>query len=810
MDENRDAPPSLEESRPPVALSEQDVDGRPWPIMTAATSTDGPAVMVRHAMATDPVCGMTLDPATSRHRFAHGDATFHFCCAGCRTKFAADPQKYLAPKEAEPAALGVTFTCPMHPEIRKVGPGSCPICGMALEPMAISANPVANPELADIKQRFWIGLALTTPVFVLEMGGHLSGLNLHHLIAPALANWLEFVLATPVVLWAGRSFFERGWDSLVLRSLNMFTLIALGTSAAWLYSMVATLAPGMFPAGFRGGDGSVAVYFEAAAVITVLVLLGQVLELRARAQTGSAIRALLNLAPKTARRIAADGTDQEIALDLVHPGDRLRVRPGDSIPVDGVVLDGGSAVDESMVTGEAMPLTKHSGDRVVGGTVNGTGAMIMRAERVGAETVLARIVGMVAEAQRSRAPIQRLADTVAGWFVPAVIVSALAAFIAWAVWGPAPALAYALIAAVSVLIIACPCALGLATPMSIMVGIGKGAGVGVLIRSAEALERLERVDTLVVDKTGTLTEGKPRVTAIVPTDGWTDSGILMAAAVLERASEHPLAAAIVAAARERGLAVAEPGHFRSITGKGVTGMVDGRHMALGNRGLMQDLGIALGELEIRAEALRGDGATALYIAIDGGPAGIIAVADPIKLTTADALDRLRAQGIRIVMLTGDTRTTADAVARRLDIAQVEAEVLPEDKQAVIRRLRAAGHVVAMAGDGVNDAPALAAADVGIAMGTGTEVAMASAGVTLVKGDLLGIARAITLSRATMRNIRQNLFFAFVYNAVGIPVASGVLYPAFGILLSPVVAALAMSLSSVSVIGNALRLRGLRL
>ena len=780
----------------------EDVDGGPPPAMTGDATT-GVAVK-------DPVCGMTVDPATARHRFDHGGAVFHFCSAGCRTKFVADPNKYLTPKEPEAAPSGAVYTCPMHPQIRQIGPGSCPICGMALEPVAITAEAEPNPELADMQRRFWISVVLTVPVFVLEMGGHVPWLGLHRFIEPGVANWVELVLATPVVLWGGAPFFQRGWNSLVRRSLNMFTLIALGTGASWLYSMIATLAPGIFPDGFRGMGGSVAVYFEAAAVITVLVLLGQVLELRARAQTGGAIRALLNLAPKTARRVTDSGADEEISLELVQPGDRLRVRPGDSVPVDGEVVDGGSAVDESMVTGESMPVAKRAGDRVIGGTVNGTGALVMRAERVGSETVLARIVAMVADAQRSRASIQRLADVVAGWFVPAVIAAAVLAFAVWAVWGPPPALAYALIAAVSVVIIACPCALGLATPMSIMVGIGKGAGAGVLIRSAEALERLEKVNTLVVDKTGTLTEGKPAVTAVVPVGAWTDGDLLSLAAGLERASEHPLAAAIVRAAQERGLAVTEPGDFQSITGKGVTGTVGGRSVALGNLGLMQDVGVAPGELEAKAEALRGDGATALYLAVDGGLAGVIAVADPIKPSAMDALRELRARDIRIVMLTGDNRTTANAVARQLGIDEVEAEVLPEDKHAVIERLKQAGRVVAMAGDGVNDAPALAAADVGIAMGTGTEVAMASAGVTLVKGDLLGIARAITLSRAIMRNIRQNLFFAFIYNVVGVPIAAGVLYPAFGILLSPVVAALAMSLSSVSVIGNALRLRGLRL
>jgi P-type Cu+ transporter len=762
-------------------------------------SHHGPVAEADADTVTDPVCGMPVDPATSRHRHVHDGATFHFCCDGCRQKFAADPDRYLTPREAPPAGTAALYTCPMHPEVRQIGPGSCPICGMALEPLTVSAVTEANPELADMTRRLWIGAALAVPVAALDM------------IPLAFdTNWLQLVLATPVVVWAGWPFFRRGWDSLLRRSLNMFTLIALGTGAAWVYSVVATLAPELFPAGFHAADGSVAVYFEPAGVITVLVLLGQVLELRARERTGGAIRALLNLAPRTARRITSAGDDEEIALDRVHPGDRLRVRPGDAVAVDGVVLDGGSTVDESMVTGESMPVAKRTGDRVIGGTVNGTGSFVFRAERVGAETMLARIVAMVAEAQRSRAPIQRLADVVAGWFVPAVIAIALLAFAAWAIWGPPPALAYGLIAAVSVLIIACPCALGLATPMSIMVGVGKGAGAGVLIRSAEALERLEKVDTLVLDKTGTLTEGRPRVVAVVPVGAWSEADLLAAAASLERASEHPLAAAIVAAAIERGIALVEPVGFRSVTGKGVSGEVNGQPVALGNAGLMRDLGIPPDQLETKADPLRRDGATALYLAIGTHPAGVIAIADPIKPTTPEALLRLRALGLRIVMLTGDNRATADAVARRLNIAEVVAEVLPADKHALIRRLREDGRVVAMAGDGVNDAPALAAADVGIAMGTGTEVAIASAGVTLVKGDLGGIVRAIALSRSTLRNIRQNLFFAFIYNAIGVPVAAGVLYPAIGLLLSPVIAALAMSFSSVSVIGNALRLRGLRL
>ncbi len=774
----------------------------------------GPAAPPTNAnLVTDPVCGMRVDPATSRYRLDRDGRTFHFCSAGCRTKFEAGPGKYLRPAAAVvPAAPreGIIYTCPMHPQIRQTGPGTCPICGMALEPLEVAAEAGPNPELIDMRRRFWIGLALTIPVFALEMGGHLPLFGRLHFGPPALSNWIQLVLATPVVLWAGWPFFQRGWASLVSRHLNMFTLIALGTGASWLYSVVATLAPGVFPQGFRGMGGAVAVYFEAAAVITVLVLLGQVLELRAREQTGGAIRALLNLAPRTAWRLKDTGEDEEIPLAAVQVGDRLRIRPGDGVPVDGVVLEGRSAVDESMVTGESLPVEKAPGERVIGGTVNGTGALVMRAERVGSDTMLSGIVAMVAEAQRSRAPIQRLADTVAGWFVPAVIAVAVLAFIGWAVWGPAPALAYALIAAVSVLIIACPCALGLATPMSIMVGVGKGAGAGVLIKSAEALERMERVDTLVVDKTGTLTEGKPRVVAIVPASGLSEAEVLSLAASLERSSEHPLAAAVTAAARDRGLALQNAAEFGSLTGKGVTGTVGGRRVALGNARLMADLGVNPGDLAARADDLRRDGATALFLAVDGGPGGILAVADPVKRTTPDALAALRAEGIRIVMLTGDNRTTAEAVARRLGIQAVEADVLPEDKNRIVRKLRAEGKVVAMAGDGVNDAPALAEADVGMAMGTGTEVAIQSAGVTLVKGDLAGIARARALSRATMRNIRQNLFFAFIYNMVGVPIAAGVLYPALGVLLSPVIAALAMALSSVSVIGNALRLRTVRL
>jgi Cu+-exporting ATPase len=694
----------------------------------------------------------------------------------------------------------------MHSQIRRDAPGNCPICGMTLEPLVVTAQAPPNDELRDMTRRLWIGAVLALPVFTLEMGGHIPALGLHRLVPLSIATWVEFVLSTPVVLWAGWPFFERAWASVVNRSLNMFSLIALGTGSAYLYSVVATLAPGIFPAGFRGMDGTVAVYFEAAAIITVLVLLGQVLELRAREQTGGAIRALLNLAPKTARRISKDGDDEDVSLAQVQVGDRLRVRPGDGVPVDGVVLEGAGAVDESMVTGESMPAAKIAGDTLIGGTVNGTGSLVMRADKVGADTMLSRIVAMVAEAQRSRAPIQRLADTVAGYFVPAVLVAAVIAFIAWAIWGPAPALAFALIAAVSVLIIACPCALGLATPMSIGVAVGKGASAGVLVKSAEALERMEEVDVLVVDKTGTLTEGRPKVTAMVAAGDTSEAEMLRFAASLERPSEHPLAAAIIAAAKERGIEVSEPTNFASATGKGVSGEVGGRHAALGNAKLMHDLAVESGDLMKKADELRADGATALFLAVDGKIAGVIAIADPIKATTAAALERLRADGMRVVMLTGDNLTTAQAVAKKLGITDVEADVLPEDKHRIVTGFKSKGHVVAMAGDGVNDAPALAAADVGIAMGTGTEVAIQSAGITLVKGDLAGIARARTLSQLTMRNIRENLVFAFAYNVIGIPIAAGVLYPAFGILLSPMIAALAMSFSSVSVIANALRLR----
>jgi len=768
----------------------------------------------------DPVCGMVVHSATAKNRAEHDGQTYYFCCGGCKAKFMADPGQYLKPTATPapsapsapntPVAQGTIYACPMHPQIRGSEPGNCPICGMTLEPEGIPEAEGTSPELKDMTRRFVIGAVLATPIFVLEMGGHLRLLNLDHFVSMAASMWIQFALATPVVLWCAWPFFQRAWASILNRSPNMFTLIALGVGASYLYSLVATLAPGLFPAGLRQHGGLIPVYYEAAAVVTVLVLLGQVLELRAREKTGGAIRALLKLAPKTARRLRADGTDEEVPLDEVHVGDRLRVRPGEAVPVDGAVAEGASAVDESMVTGESMPVEKSVAAKVIGGTINGTGALVITAEKIGADTMLSRIVHMVAEAQRSRAPIQRLVDVVAAWFVPAVMASAALAFAAWMIWAPAPALGLAVVAAVSVLIIACPCALGLATPMSIMVGVGKGASAGVLIKNAEALERFEKVDTLVVDKTGTLTEGKPRVTAVVAAAGFDEATVLSLGASLEKSSEHPLAAAILVAAAERKLTLQDVTDFASITGKGVTGTSGGRRVAVGNAALLKDRGVPGADLESRAEALRKDGATALFVAVDDKPAGIIAVADPIKATTMAALDALRSEGIRIVMLTGDNRTTAQAVAGKLGITEVEADVLPDQKNAIVRRLKSEGRVVAMAGDGVNDAPALAEADVGIAMGTGTDVAMQSAGLTLVKGDLAGIARGRALSRATMRNIRENLVLAFVYNVVGIPLAAGVLYPAFGLLLSPIIAAAAMSLSSVSVIGNALRLRMARI
>jgi P-type Cu+ transporter len=695
----------------------------------------------------------------------------------------------------------------MHAQIRQDHPGNCPICGMTLEPEVAAEATGPNAEFIDMTRRLWVAVALSVPVFVLAMGAHLT--DLHALLPEALSNWIQLALATPVVLWAGWPFFERGWASVRNRSLNMFTLIAMGIGVAWAYSVVATVAPGLFPPEFRGMGGAVAVYFEAAAVITTLVLLGQVLELRAREQTGGAIRALLDLAPKIARLVHADG-DEEIALDAVKIGDRLRVRPGEKVPLDGQVVEGRSAVDESMLTGESMPVGKSVGDKVIGGTLNQSGAFVMRADKIGRDTVLSQIVQMVAQAQRSRAPIQRLADQVSGWFVPLVIAVAIAAFVAWAIWGPEPRMAYGLVAAVSVLIIACPCALGLATPMSIMVGVGRGAQAGVLIKNAEALERLEKVDTVVVDKTGTLTVGKPTVVALKPAPGVNEETLLKYAASLERESEHPLASAIVRAAADRGLGLATVEGFESVSGKGVTGAIDGRKVALGNRAQMQAAGIDVSALEAAADALRRDGATAIFAGLDGKAAGVIAVADPIKATTPDAVRALKEAGVRVVMLTGDNRATAEAVARKLGVGEIEAEVLPQDKGKVVERLRKEGRVVAMAGDGVNDAPALAAADVGIAMGTGTDVAIESAGVTLLGGDLGGIVAARRLSQATMRNIRQNLLFAFIYNAAGVPIAAGVLYPALGLTLSPMIAAAAMALSSVSVVGNALRLRSFRL
>lgn len=759
--------------------------------------------------AIDPVCGMRVDASTAKYRAEHDQQTYYFCSAHCRGKFVAAPDTYLTSKsptgESTPGAI---YTCPMHPEIRQAGPGSCPICGMALEPAEVSLSAEPSAELTDMTRRFWIGLMLTAPVFILEMGGHLIGLA--HLVSPQTSNWLQMSLATPVVWWAGWPFFVRGWQSIGNRALNMFTLIAMGTGVAWIYSIVATVAPDLFPDAFRSSDGSVAVYFEAAAVITVLVLLGQVLELRARERTSGAIKALLNLSPTTARRLDDVDREEEIGLDQVAAGNRLRVRPGDRVPVDGKVIEGSSNIDESMVTGESMPVRKQPGDQVVGGTINGQGSFVMRAEKVGRDTMLAQIVRMVSQAQRSRAPIQRLADIVAGWFVPAVILIAILAFAAWSVLGPPPAMAYALIAAVSVLIIACPCALGLATPMSIMVGVGRGATAGVLIKNAEALERMEKIDTIVIDKTGTLTEGKPRVTAIRAAGNIGENELLRLAASLEQGSEHPLAAAIVAAARERSIVLAKATGFDSPTGKGVLGNVDGHRIVLGNTKFLAELNIDTRVLEAQADELRQHGATVIFVAVDGAIAGIFAIADPVKESTPAAIDALHADGIRIVMLTGDNRTTAEAVARQLGIDEVEAEVLPDQKAAVVTRLREQGRVVAMAGDGVNDAPALATADVGIAMGTGTDVAIESAGITLLRGDLLGIVRARRLSEATMRNIRQNLFFAFIYNTAGVPIAAGVLYPFFGILLSPVFAAAAMSLSSVSVIVNALRLRATKL
>ncbi|HYO86597.1 MAG TPA: heavy metal translocating P-type ATPase [Dermatophilaceae bacterium] len=773
----------------------------------------------------DPVCGMQIDPSTELTVEHHGQ-TYRFCSQHCRARFQAIPDRYTTRQGGHTTAQAGTsthapgappaeplegqdakWTCPMHPEIRRPDPGSCPICGMALEPATVTADTGRSHELVDMTRRFWIGAALSVPIVLLEMGGHFIDW-VHRLVPPTVSVWAQLVLATPVVLWAGWPFFVRGWASVRNRNLNMFTLIAMGTGVAWLFSVVATISPGIFPASFRsgGGTGTVDVYFEAAAVITVLVLLGQVLELRAREQTSGAIKALLDLSPKTARRITADGADQEVPLDHVQIGDRLRVRPGEAVPVDGTVQEGRSAVDESLVTGESMPVTKSSGDTVIGGTINQSGGLVMNAEKIGRDTMLARIVAMVADAQRSRAPIQRMADKVAGIFVPAVIAAAVIAFAAWALVGPDPKLAHALIVAVAVLIIACPCALGLATPMSIMVGVGRGAGLGVLIKNAEALELLEKVDTLVVDKTGTLTEGRPSLTQIVPAGDHDKDELLRLAAGVERASEHPLAQAIVEAANTRGISLPDVQDFDSPAGRGVIGTVDGRTLTLGSADFLSSHSIDTTGLQPQADQLRGDGATVIYIGVDGAVAGLFAIADPVKATTPEALKALREEGMEVVMLTGDNRVTAQAIARTLGIKRIEAEVLPDHKSDIVTTLRDEGRVVAMAGDGINDAPALAAADVGFAMGSGTDVAMESAGVTLLKGDLNGIVRARRLSQRTMRNIRQNLIFAFIYNVAGIPIAAGVLYPFFGLLLSPIIAAAAMALSSVSVISNALRLR----
>ena len=813
-------------------------------------SKASPAATAAPAHAKDPVCGMSVDPQKARASLVHDGVTYYFCCPGCRDKFQADPAKYLQKKEQAPAPAGPKaggiYTCPMDPEVRQEGPGSCPKCGMALEPETITAPatrteyvcpmhpeivrdepgdcPIcgmaleprtatieeANPELDDMTRRFWASTALVLPVFVLAMGADLAPQFAARLISGQVLHWVEFALATPVVLWGGWPFFVRGWNSVVNRHLNMFTLIALGVSIAWIYSTVATLVPGIFPASLQMPDGTVAVYFEAAAVIVALVLVGQVMELRARSRTGAAIKMLLGLAPNTARIVRSDGREEDIGLDQVCPGDRLRVRPGEKVPVDGTVDEGSSTIDESMVTGEPIPVEKHAGDRVIGATVNGTGSLLMRAEKVGADTLLAQIVRMVSEAQRSRAPIQRLADVVAGYFVPAVVLASVIAFVVWALWGPEPRLAHAIINAVAVLIIACPCALGLATPMSIMVGTGRGATAGVLIKNAEALEIMEKIDTIVVDKTGTLTVGKPSLTSVQATNRFREDDILRLGASLERASEHPLAAAIVGGAEARNITLAAVAKFESVTGKGVRGEVDGRAVAIGNRKLLETLNIDPGALDERASALREEGQTVMFVVIDGKAAGTIGVADPVKESTAEAIRALHEEGLQVVMLTGDNPVTANAVARKLGIDRVTAEVLPEQKAEIVKKLQAEGRLVAMAGDGINDAPALAQSHVGIAMGTGTDVAMESAGVTLLKGDLRGIVRARRLSHATMRNIRQNLFFAFIYNSIGVPIAAGVLYPFFGVLLSPMIAAAAMSFSSVSVITNALRLRSVKL
>jgi Cu+-exporting ATPase len=787
---------------------------------------------VETLLSIDPVCGMIVDLQSAAGSLEHGGQTYYFCSQPCLEKFKANPSKYMKPTQASPhqeqrasgagsaavpgspaGAPSVSrneYVCPMHPEIVRNEPGSCPICGMALEPRTISAQEEENPELSYMTRRLWMGVALTIPVLVSAMAEYIPGRPLQQLASPRFWTWFELILATPVIVWGGWPFFVRGWQSIVNRSLNMFMLIGLGVGVAYLYSLIATLFPGIFPASFRDEAGQVAVYFEAAAVIVTLVLLGQVLELRARSQTGAAIRALLGLAPKTARMIRDDGSEVDVPLEQVQVGFRLRVRPGEKIPVDGITLDGSSSVDESMITGEPIPVEKKAGDRLTGATVNGTGSLVMRTDRVGADTLLAQIVHMVGEAQRSRAPIQKLADVVAGYFVPTVVGSSLVTFIIWALAGPSPRMAHALINAVAVLIIACPCALGLATPMSIMVAMGKGATMGVLFKNAEAIEFMRKVDTLVVDKTGTLTEGKPHLVSIQPAKDFDEVRLLRLAASLERASEHPLAAAIVAGADARNIQLSPVEAFESVTGKGVNARVEGLAVLLGNRRLMEDAQVNVDSLVEAAESGRADGQTIMFVAVDGKAAGLIGVADPIKQTTPEAIQQLHKENIRIVMLTGDSRTTAAAVARKLGIDDVIAEVLPEDKSNQIKRLQEQGRFVAMAGDGINDAPALAQAQVGVAMGTGTDVAMQSAGVTLVKGDLRGIVRARRLSRATMKNIKENLFFAFIYNALGVPIAAGVLYPFFGLLLSPMIAAVAMSFSSVSVVANALRLRRVHL
>jgi Cu+-exporting ATPase len=837
-----------------------------------AHGNNSPLPIAGQGEVLDPVCGMKVRPEKAAALFEYHGKTYYFCCAGCRAKFEANPEKFLAAKPAAvakmPGALNVIasapaspppartpmpsappaappeaeytcpmhpevktrkqepcpkcgmalepasflpsqkieYTCPMHPEVVQAGPGSCPKCGMALEPRTVAIEEGENPELADMKRRFWVSVALTVPLMVFAMSESMANRPLTGWASPAFWMWFELALATPVVLWAGWPFFVRGWQSIVNRSLNMFTLIGLGIVVAYGYSLIATVFPGIFPASFRGAHGELATYFEAAAGITALVLLGQVLELRARSRTGAAIKALLGLAPKMARLVKPDGSESDVPVERVHPGDLLRVRPGEKIPVDGIVVEGASSVDESMVTGEAIPVEKNAGSRVTGATVNGSGSFIMRAERVGADTLLSQIVQMVSEAQRSRAPIQKLADVVAGYFVPAVVAISIVTFIAWAIWGPSPRLAHAIVNAVAVLIIACPCALGLATPISIMVASGRGASMGVLFKNAEAIEHMRRVDTLVVDKTGTLTEGKPKLTAIEPRPGFDEAKLLFLAASLERGSEHPLAAAFVRAARERGIAPAPAGNFSALVGRGVKGRIDGIEVALGNQKLLEEIHADAGPLADQAETLRADGQTVMFLVAGGEVAGIFGVSDPIKASTPEAIRKLHEEGIRLVMLTGDSRATALAVAKKLGLDEVVAEVLPRDKAGVVKKFQSQGHFVAMAGDGINDAPALAQAQVGIAMGTGTDVAMESAGVTLVKGDLRGIVRARLLSRATMRNIKQNLFFAFVYNSVGIPIAAGVLYPFFGLLLSPIIAAAAMSFSSVSVVTNALRLR----